>query len=199
MQVYIVQCEYSTEDDSEIKLHVFDSFAKGYQKFKDLIADEMNPKNSWIGDLDWKDGQPPHEYEFLSNEVYDENQCQYWHVTDTDNVQYHILIQIQLLRRLPNMQKVYVVRLEKFDDEDNSELHIFETFDNAYLKFRSLIQKTMTSKNSWVSTLKWKNGIPPIDYYFSCTINNNPNIKQFWCLHNNCAYAECFFIYKYYT
>ncbi len=92
MQVYIVQCEYSTEDDSEIKLHVFDSFAKGYQKFKDLIADEMNPKNSWIGDLDWKDGQPPHEYEFLSNEVYDENQCQYWHVTDTDNVQYHILI-----------------------------------------------------------------------------------------------------------
>ena len=90
------------------------------------------------------------------------------------------------------MQKVYVVRCEKFDDEDNSELHVFETFEKAYLKFRSLIQKTMTSKDSWASTIKWTNGIPPLEYHFSCTINNNPNVKQFWYLCNDCPYAECF-------
>lgn len=88
--------------------------------------------------------------------------------------------------------KVYIVKLEIFDNEDKNELYVFETFDNAYLQFRKLIQKIMTSKDFWVSTIKWKNGIPPVEYYFSCTINNNPNVKQFWYLCNDCPYAECF-------
>lgn len=74
-KIYIVQCEYSTEDEREIKLYVFDSFAKGYKKFKALIKDELNPDISWIGQLDWKDGQPPKEYEFLSNDTNNENEC----------------------------------------------------------------------------------------------------------------------------
>ncbi len=100
MQVYIVQYEYSTEDEREVKLHVFDTFDKAYQKFQALIVEEMTPDISWIGDLDWKDGQPPEEYEFLSNEEYDENQRQYWYVTDTNDVQYHTYLDLVIKRVL---------------------------------------------------------------------------------------------------
>ena len=37
MQVYIVQLKYSTPDENDTELFVFDSFDKAYQKFQDLI------------------------------------------------------------------------------------------------------------------------------------------------------------------
>ena len=100
MQVYIVQLKYSTPDENDTELFVFDSFDKAYQKFQDLIANEMNPENSWIGELDWKDGQPPDDYEFLSNETYDENQCQYWYVTDNYDTERHTYIDLFIKRVL---------------------------------------------------------------------------------------------------
>ena len=60
----------------------------------------MNPENSWIGELDWKDGQPPKEYEFLSNEAYDENQCQYWYLKDNYDTKRYTYIDLLIKKVL---------------------------------------------------------------------------------------------------
>lgn len=54
MKVYLVQLDWSTEDSNDIELFVYGTYDKAYEKFKELIANEMNPDNSWVGELEWK-------------------------------------------------------------------------------------------------------------------------------------------------
>ncbi len=58
MKVYLVKLDWSTEDSNDIELFVCGTYEKAYEKFKELIANEMNPDNSWIGELEWKNGVP---------------------------------------------------------------------------------------------------------------------------------------------
>lgn len=59
MKVYIIQLDWSTMDSEAVELFVYDSYDKAYDKFKELISDELNPDNSWIGDIEWDDeGEP---------------------------------------------------------------------------------------------------------------------------------------------
>ena len=66
---------------------------------KELIADEMNPENSWVGDLEWKDGIPADdkiELDFLDRRSdTDETEC-YWLITDTWNFGTHTYISIEI-------------------------------------------------------------------------------------------------------
>ena len=57
-KVYIVKLEWSTEDSNSTELTVYGTYDKAYANFKELIADEMKPENSWVGELEWKDGIP---------------------------------------------------------------------------------------------------------------------------------------------
>ena len=66
-----------------VRLRTYD---KAYEKFKELIANEMNPDNSWVGELEWENGVPKDdkiELDFLDrrNDT-DETEC-YWMITDT--------------------------------------------------------------------------------------------------------------------
>ena len=92
-KVYIVQFDWSTFDEKEIELFVFDSFEKAYQKFQSLIADEMNPDNSWVGNLDWKNGLSK-QYEFFSNKSNDEKQSPFWYITDLYNPEMYVHIDL---------------------------------------------------------------------------------------------------------
>lgn len=56
MKVYLVKLDWSTEDSNDVEITVCGTYEKAYAKFKELIADEMNPDNSWVGELKWKDG-----------------------------------------------------------------------------------------------------------------------------------------------
>ena len=56
MKVYIVKLDWSTEDGNDIELTVYGTYEKAYKKFKELISNEMNPDNSWVGELEWKTG-----------------------------------------------------------------------------------------------------------------------------------------------
>ena len=58
MKVYLVNLDWSTEDSNDIELFVCSTYEKAYEKFKELIANEMNPDNSWVGELEWKNGVP---------------------------------------------------------------------------------------------------------------------------------------------
>ena len=98
-KVYIVKLEWSTEDSNDTELTVYGSYDRAYAKFKNLIAEEMKPENSWVGDLEWKDGIPADdkiELDFLDrrNDA-DETEC-YWLITDTWNFGTHTFISIEI-------------------------------------------------------------------------------------------------------
>ena len=86
MKVYLVKLDWSTEDSNDIELFVCGAYDKAYEKFKELIANEMNPDNSWVGELEWKNGVPKDdkiELDFLDRRSdTDETEC-YWMITDT--------------------------------------------------------------------------------------------------------------------
>ena len=99
MKVYLVKLDWSTDSGNDVELTVYDAYEKAYTKFKELIADEMDPENSWVGDLEWKDDVPQDdriELDFLDrrNDT-DETEC-YWLITDKWNGAYtYISIQIR--------------------------------------------------------------------------------------------------------
>ena len=98
-KVYIVKLEWSTEDSNDTELTVYSTYDKAYAKFKDLNADEMKPENSWVGELEWKDGIPADdkiELDFLDRRSdTDEAEC-YWLITDTWNFGTHTYISIEI-------------------------------------------------------------------------------------------------------
>ncbi len=83
MKVYIVKLDWSTTDSGDIKLFTYSTYDKAYAKFKELISDELNPDNSWVGDIEWNDeGQPTEHYIFeYDDDNSNENEV-YWHITD---------------------------------------------------------------------------------------------------------------------
>lgn len=99
MKVYLVKLEWSTEDSNDSEITVYGSYEKAYAKFKELIEDEMNPENSWVGDIKWKDGVPVDdkiELDFLDRRSdTDETEC-YWLITDTWNFGVHTYISIEI-------------------------------------------------------------------------------------------------------
>ena len=96
-KVYIVKLDWSTEDSNDSEITVYGSYDKAYAKFKELIADEMKPENSWVGDLAWENGVPADdkiELDFLDRRSdTDETEC-YWLITDTWNFGVHTYISI---------------------------------------------------------------------------------------------------------
>ena len=86
--------------------------------------------------------------------------------------------------------KVYIVKHDTAQSTGDMDFYIFESFEKAFKKFKTLIQETMTSKDSWVSTVKWTNGLPPTNYRFSCKINGCPNEEQYWSLKDDYEYDD---------
>lgn len=99
MKVYIVKLDWSTEDGNDVELTVYGTYDKAYEKFKELISNEMNPDNSWVGELEWENGVPSDdriELDFLDcrNDT-DETEC-YWLISDTWNYNTHTFITIEI-------------------------------------------------------------------------------------------------------
>lgn len=99
MKVYLVKLDWSTEDSNDVEIIVCGTYEKAYEKFKELIADEMNPQNSWVGEIEWNNNIPKDdkiEFDFLDQRNNtDETEC-YWMVTDTWNYGVHTFITIEI-------------------------------------------------------------------------------------------------------
>lgn len=54
MKVYLVKLDWSTEDSNDIELFVCSTYEKAYEKFKELIANEMNPDNHGLANSNGK-------------------------------------------------------------------------------------------------------------------------------------------------
>ena len=48
--LYLVLFDWSTEDAAEIETYLYRNYADAVRKFKRIIADEMQPDQSWVGD-----------------------------------------------------------------------------------------------------------------------------------------------------
>lgn len=99
MKVYLVKLDWSTEDSNDVEITVCGTYEKAYEKFKDMIADEKNPQNSWVGEIEWDNDVPKDdkiEFDFLDRRNdSDETEC-YWMVTDTWNYGVHTFITIEI-------------------------------------------------------------------------------------------------------
>lgn len=99
MKVYLVKLDWSTEDSNDVEITVCGTYEKAYEKFKELIAEEMNPQNSWVGELEWDNDVPKDdniEFDFLARRSdSDETEC-YWMITDTWNYGVHTFISIEI-------------------------------------------------------------------------------------------------------
>ncbi len=99
MKVYLVKLDWSTEDSNDVKITVCGTYEKAYEKFKEMIADEKNPQNSWVGEIEWDNDVPKDgkiEFDFLDRRSEsDETEC-YWMLTDTWNYGVHTFISIEI-------------------------------------------------------------------------------------------------------
>ena len=82
MKVYIVQFDWATEENANVELYVYDNYDKAYDKFKEVIANELNPDLSWVGEIEWKDDIPLGPYSFSYNDNPDTKQELHWHIRD---------------------------------------------------------------------------------------------------------------------
>ena len=99
MKVYPVKLDWSTEDSNDVELTVCGTYEKAYEKFKEMIADEKNPQNSWVGEIEWDNDVPKDDkikFDFLDRRSdSDETEC-YWMITDTWNYGVHTFISIEI-------------------------------------------------------------------------------------------------------
>ena len=91
MKVYVVKFDWSTPDDENVELFIYDSYDKAYAKFKSIIKDEMKPEISWVGDIDWKKGKPQDHYIFKNESL---NSINSWQITDEWDYNRHSFIDI---------------------------------------------------------------------------------------------------------
>lgn len=98
-KVYIVQFDWSTTDASGIDLYVYDSYDKAYDMSKQLIRDECNPDNSWVGDIEFDDdGYPTDNRYDLDFEDNNSNETEvWWHIVDNNDWNTHTFIDLRVM------------------------------------------------------------------------------------------------------
>ena len=50
-EIFIVSLDWACDDNKGLDIYAFTTYQAAYEKFNDLIKDECNPDNSWVGDL----------------------------------------------------------------------------------------------------------------------------------------------------
>lgn len=94
-KVYVVMIDWSTEYWSDVDIYIYNAYEKALEKYKELIADEMNPDNSWVGNIEWENGIPQDHYE-LNNKDDNPEENLYWHIEDTWDYNYHTFIDLRI-------------------------------------------------------------------------------------------------------
>lgn len=98
MKIFLVKFDYSTEDCHDVELQAFTDYDKAYDVFKELIANELNPDVSWVGNITFDDdGDPVGHYEL---DCEDNNTCEsevWWKIEDTWDSRYYSYIELLVL------------------------------------------------------------------------------------------------------
>lgn len=68
MKAYAVILDWSTSDDSHVDIELFDTFAKAFHRFNEIIENEKKPEISWVADAFDENGEISDGYESERNE-----------------------------------------------------------------------------------------------------------------------------------
>ena len=95
MNIYIVKFDWSTTDEGDVELHVYEKYEDAYAKFKEIITNEYNPSVSWIGELDFdEEGTPLGHYSLDYDDNNSEDSEVYWHFVDDWDYNRHSFVDL---------------------------------------------------------------------------------------------------------
>ena len=96
--VYMVEFDWSVENDCNVETELFFDYNKALERYDELIANELDPNLSWVGDLAIKPNgciNKGYTLEQYGDRTKKENL--YWHCTMDDYYMYHSIIQLKQL------------------------------------------------------------------------------------------------------
>lgn len=91
MKVYVVTTDWTMgamEGDGKT-LEIFDTYAKAYERFNQIITNEKDPKHSWVGEVELDDNGNPIDKRYELDEHIEcdgtqENDC-WWEIYDNSD------------------------------------------------------------------------------------------------------------------
>lgn len=84
-KLYIVTFDWATDDDSDIEIFAYAYYDTALSKYKDIIADELNPELSWVGNEAFNEnGKLNDGYEFHEHKSVQGKSNLYWRVFDNN-------------------------------------------------------------------------------------------------------------------
>ena len=101
MKVYMVMFDWSTRDEYDIEVEIFNTYKKAFNRFNEIIENEKNPESSWVGSnvID-KNGQiKEDEYNFkehIETDGTQEYDC-WWNISEMYDWYVHDFISLKIL------------------------------------------------------------------------------------------------------
>ena len=98
MKVYMVLFDWSTQDDEAVEVELFDTYQKAYNRFKEIIANELVFDISWAAEAFDDNGKVLDGYEFeehIDSDGTDEYDC-WWNLTDKNDWYTHDFLDLQV-------------------------------------------------------------------------------------------------------
>ena len=137
MNIYIVKFDWSTTDNEDVELHVFDNYEEAYARFKAIIQGEYDPSLSWIGELEFdNEGYPIGHYSL----DYDDNNCEesevYWHFKDEWDYNRHSFVDLIIEEVASKEIKAILTAIFCINQTNgNKDLEIAKICEYAFRKF----------------------------------------------------------------
>lgn len=99
MKVYMVMFDWATEDDSAVEVEIFGTYKKAYDRFKEIIANEMVFDISWAADAFDENGAVKPEYD-LDEHIETDGSLEYdcwWNLHYKDDWNTHDFLDLQVV------------------------------------------------------------------------------------------------------
>jgi hypothetical protein len=99
MKVYMVMFDWATEDDSAVEVELFDTYKKAYDRFKEIISNEMVFDISWVAEAFDENGIISEDYDFeehIESDGSQEYDC-WWNITDKNDWYRHDYLDLQVV------------------------------------------------------------------------------------------------------
>ena len=99
MKIYAVIFDWSTSDDSQVDIELFDTYPKAFNCFNEIIENEKKAEMSWVADAFDDNGKLSDGYEF--NEHIESNGSQeldcWWNITDKNDWYQHDFLELRII------------------------------------------------------------------------------------------------------
>lgn len=96
--VYMVQLEWSNDDDQGIFTYLYDTMEKAKQKFNEIILEDKTAKDLWSIDAFDKNGNLNEEEYQLDTNIDDENAIElYWELSCINNFYLHDNLELRIM------------------------------------------------------------------------------------------------------